>query len=148
MCKIRSSLLSPCGYMLYVVSYIKHATVLTLHMSIKQDCLVGAWAIFIALYFLQCIRITRHPVFLFFSSKFSTYSEILLCHLYQRFNCRNKRCVYLATGLRAVLWPYSVTRRRYFFCTSTLWQFLLTEVTIGNDDILMEVNISKISSIL
>lgn len=115
MCKTPSSLLRLCGYMLDVGSYIKHATVLTLHMPVKQGCLVGALAIFIALYFLQCIRITRHPVFLFFSSKFSTYSEILLCHLDQRFNWRNKCWVYLASGLGAVLQPYSVTQRREFF---------------------------------
>lgn len=40
------------------------------------------------------------------------------------------------------------TEEGIFFCTNTLWQFLLTEVTIGNDDILMEVNISNTSSIL
>lgn len=45
-------------------------------------------------------------------------------------------------GGRAVLKPYSVTQRREFFYTN-----VMTDVTIENNNILMEVNISKVMSI-
>ena len=48
--------------------------------------------------------------------------------------------------VRAVLKPYPVTPKREFLCTDVL--LLLTDVTIENDAILMEVNISNVLSIL